>query len=159
MSDILTREIIRRIMLNVGVAPPPVFGTGGITTPELKLDDTLSGVYSDGQKFEFPLWAGTLDLEKSKVRVIVADITDEVPEYAMLVQLDTMPIHGLRHIFDEEDNGILLISGAQGWVTTGMYLKARALSGMELIASYGLPWTRCNDSKNLVSVLSTLIYF
>lgn len=154
---VLTREIIKRIMNNVGIVPPPQFGIGGLVISDLKLDQTISGLYSDGESYNFPIWSGCIEVEGVKIKAVATDLTDDIPEFILLFQSENMPIYGLRLLFDDKDNGLFLLSSSEGWVPAEIYIQAKALMGLELIASYGISWTNFKDEK-LLATLSTMIY-
>lgn len=156
-GDFLTREIIRRMFGDVGVAPPPNFGKVGISTPELQLRSGLEFAMEDGKSQHFPIWAGEVIMDSYKIRAMLCDLSaDEVPEYALVIRIADRPIYGIKLIYDDEDNGIFVIGEKNGWKSGSTIAKLRALIGMETIMELGMGWEACDDVKDLYEALATI---
>lgn len=157
-NDFLTREIIRKVFGDVGIAPPPNFGKVGISIPELQLPTDLVFAMEDGNSQNFPLWAAEVILDKDvKLRALACDLsTDGVPEYALTFQMSGKPLYGLKLIYDDDDNGVFMIGEKNGWQFANMVAKARALIGMETIMMHGLSWEPCENTTDLYEAISTI---
>lgn len=158
----LSREIIKQVLADVGVLPGSNFGKSGLTLPEFKLDKKLVVHYDDGQKAEFPLWAGIGSLSDtkvtgSKVKVLLADVSDDVTEFALALRVDDKPIYALRLAFDNEDPGDFLLQQGENWIGASMLIKAWALVGMEMIVDQGVLWEPTTDYKDLYEAVSHLV--
>lgn len=157
-GDFLTREIIRRMLGDVGVAPPPNFGKVGISIPELRLRHDLTFSMEDGNQHIFPLWAGEISVDPDvKIRALLCDLSiDDVSEYALALRITDKPIYGLKLIYDNDDNGIFVISENDGWKPANMTVKTRALIGMETIMDQGMEWGDCSEIGDLEEAITRI---
>ena len=154
----LEREIIKRILSDVGVIPGSDFGKHGITQSDFKLDKKLTVRYDDGEQQEFPLWAGGGNLPGTKVRALLADLSDdEVAEYALALRVNDRPIYALRLTYDNEDPGIFVLQEGQSWQAPIMLVKAWALVGMEMIVEQGMLWEPERSYQDLYEAISNLV--
>lgn len=152
--DRLNREIIKKIMQNVGVVSHPHFGKAGLTSSDLLIDKKLSLKDEFGKITHHKIYAGEIKLESpiSVIKGLVADISDEeMSEFIVLFRMDSYPIYALRLIFDEVDNGLFLNSQDEEfkWYEADVYNKAQALAGMERIADSGIQWNHCENHDDL----------
>lgn len=154
----LEREIIKRILSDVGVVPGSGFGRHGITQLDFKVDKKLAVRYDDGEQQEFPLWAGRGTLPDSKVRALLADLSDnEVAEYALALRVNDKPIYAVRLTYDNEDPGLFVLQDGQNWQSPIMLVKAWALVGMEMIVEQGMLWEPERSYEDLYEAVSNLV--
>ncbi len=160
MVDNLTKEIINRILADVGAAPGDLFGKRGLEDSSLKLSKTLKVRYEDIDRFH-DIYAGQLELGSSKIRGLFVDLSiDDVNEFLFLFRMDTMPIHAVKALYDyDEHDGFIRIydSEKQIWKETSTYMMARLLAEFERFVSVGLLWDDCREITDLYDVAITLV--
>lgn len=158
MTNPLSREIIRKILANCGIAPPPNFGLTGLTVPELQSDKILSIKYEDEVVIDHSIWAGETKIQEAKLRAICVDISqNDLYEYLLIFQLENQPIYGIRFSYDDEDDGLFLLKESGNWVVASILIQIKTLLGMETIATYGLFWEKLSDLTDLYEATSVLI--
>lgn len=146
----LEREIVKRILANVGVVPGPGFGKAGLTLLDFKLDKEFLVHYEDGHQQKFPLWSGYGTLSNSKIRALLIDLTyDEMPEYALALRVDDKPIYALNITYDDDESCLFLLQEDTRWIIPSMLIKVWALLGTEMIADQGMSWQPSNNYDDL----------
>jgi len=156
--ELLQRELVRHIMGNFGIAPPPHFGAGGITTPEFKTNKAVKMEYTDGEESEvisYPVWAGQAQLGKGVLRVAFIDIEDEFHEYCVVFRVDDLQIYGVKHIYMEGELASFYV-WQDDWVPMTLAKKLYISSGIEQFADHGPLWTP-GEPKDLFKPLASLV--
>lgn len=159
MSEELSRQIIRRILADVGAAPN-THGVG-LNDRNLLLTKTLKIEY-DGGSVEHDMYVGQISINDSKLKGLLIDLTvDDAPEFMFVFRMDALPIHAAKVLYDHIDLGetYLMIYNANkdSWLEAGMYFKARLLADFERIASMGFLWEDCSDYEDLYKAAIELI--
>jgi hypothetical protein len=156
---ILTREIIKRILGNFGVAPPPDFGKSGLTNVNLRsVKELVISFEEDVGIHKFPIWTGEAIINSFKLKALIVDLSlDDIYEYALTFRLDDKPIYSLKLIYDDIDQGIFLIQDGENWITPNILVQAQALVGMEIFVSEGILWSPCEMDTYLYDAVSVLI--
>jgi hypothetical protein len=159
MSEELSRQIIRRILADVG-AVPNALGVG-LMDKNLLLTKTLKIKY-DGGPVEHDMYVGQISVNDSKLKGLLIDLTvDEVPEFMFVFRMDALPIHSAKVLYDHVDLGetYLMIYNAEkeSWLEAGIYFKARLLADFERLTSMGFLWEDCRDYEDLYRAAVELI--
>jgi hypothetical protein len=159
MSEELSRQIIRRILADVGAAPkaPKV----GLMDDSLLLAKTLKIKY-DGGPIEHNMYVGQIRVNESRLKGLMIDLTvDDAPEFLFVFRMDALPVHAAKTLYDHVDLGetYLMIYNAEkeSWLEAGMYFKARLLADFERLASLGFLWEDCDDYEDLYKAAVELI--
>lgn len=154
ISDLLSREIIRRIFTDLNI-----FLSVQTDSSKFRTDKTISGKFDDNDTFCYYICAGRLKLgDSTYLNCTYADLSDKrtrCPEFAAVFQLETGPIFGIKLVLDNEDNGIFSVWDQFQWKPLGMHMKAKLLASMELIVSYGYIWEKY-ESPDLTESLIAL---
>lgn len=152
------REVIKRILADVGAIPGIEFGKSGLTLPLFKIEKEFLLSYEDGHQEKFPLWSGQGILSDNKIRALLVDLTDgEMVEYALAIRVNDKPIYALKLMYDNEDDGIFMLQESINWVIPSMLVKIWALLGMEMIIDQGMLWQPSMEYEDLSQALSHLI--
>lgn len=161
-NDIFNREIIRHILGNLGMVPPPNFGKVGISTEEFKQQKTLLLEFeSRGSRMEtikFPLWGGKIESSGAKLNVLATDLFDEnYHEFVVVFQTNGETMHGIKHNFDEQANlaGFFMFDGVV-WKNVSTITKLKVCLGFELLNDWGLTWEPANTEFLLPNLLSLI---
>ncbi len=168
MSDILTREIIKRVIADVGAAPG-MFGLRGLTDKGLRLVKTITVKYDDRDR-EHDLYAGKIAIkEGSYIKGLLVNLTvEDIDEYLFLFRMDELPIHAAQVSYDESyEEGTFIKrlnekiakdgETQEIWEPIGMFQKARLLGDFERIVSWGLLWEDCKEVSDLHAAAVKLI--
>jgi hypothetical protein len=150
---ILTKEIIRRFLFDIGVIPEH-FGKYGITLSDFKLEEKFFVHYDNGDEVGLSLWAGEGNLSETKIRALLLDLRQN--EYALALRVDDNPIYLLR-LAEEEDEGNFLIQDGNDWVVPKLLIQLRALIGMETIVDQGMIWFPSSYYEDLLQALTKIV--
>jgi hypothetical protein len=157
--ETLSKEIIKRIFADVGAVPGKMFGRTGLVDSKLKLAKTVTVRYDDVDR-QHDVFAGQIIVGQSKLRGLLINLTvDNDAEYLFLFRMDESPIHALRSVYYNEDDGFFRIFNKEAavWREAPMYAKARILADFERMVSWGLLWEDCADVPDLYSSALELI--
>lgn len=165
-NNILTKEIINHIFINVGLSPTS-FGKIGLSSKSLLTDRVVNMSYDD-LEVAHPVYAGEIIIQDSKIRGLAVDLTlEDCAEFCFIFRMDAYPLHGLRLAYDggneddeDRDNGTFRIFNDknESWIEANIFTQGMALSGIEKITSYGLLWEPCvniDDLYRAALILST----
>lgn len=160
MIDNLTKEIIKRILSDVG-AVPEHFGERGLTDDNFSLAKKIAVQYEDGPEYHM-MYSGQLKIGDSVLRGLLTDLTvDSVAEYLFVFRVDDLPIHAIRMVYvpDVLDTDCYIrIQKEEGtWFTPSVEIMAKMLVEFEKIVSYGLLWNDCTANSDLYDVAVSLI--
>ena len=107
--DTLSKEIIKRIFANVGAVSGKMFGRMGLVDSKIKLAKTVTVRYDDVDR-QHDVFAGQIIVGQSKLRGLLINLTvDNDAEYLFLFRMDGSPIHALRSVYYNEDDGFFRI--------------------------------------------------
>lgn len=167
---LLSREIIKRILANVGIMPLSEFGKSGITLPDFKLDTKFFVHYSyEGlesgvdSSIDCPVWAAEGILPGVRVKALCVDLSVDdthgryANEYVLVLQVDDNPIYGFKLVYDDEDFGDFLIQDGERWILPTILTQMLALVGMEMLVDRGLSWQPLSSYKELYKAMSHMI--
>ena len=160
MIDNLTREIIRRMLANIGAAPGYV-GDKGLANKNFNLLRKITVSYSDGT-YHHDIYAGQLSLKEEKMRGLLVDLTiDDDAEYLFVFQLGKLPAHVVRLVYnpDEMDTDCYVkIQNPDGsWKVPDVHTLCMMLAQFEKFVSYGLLWEDCKEVSDLYEIAAKLI--
>lgn len=159
MNEALKKEIINHIFNKFGLL-------GREEGASLKAKDgPLSNKFLSEHKISFEVegkeysnnvWSGEADIDGSRVQFIVGDLTEEVPEYSLLLQLDTFPPYAARISLDPEDSGSLFFKIDERWIEASTLFQAKILVAVESLMDLYVTWDK---NSNIESIHKDLIAF
>lgn len=161
MNSKLRKEIARHIFDRFGLLMEHKgmnnFGSlSGIIRNEFVLDERL--VFVDGdRKQEGKVWGVSCEIGKTVVQVLVADTKDDIGEFSILVQANTLPTYAIRLSEDTEDNGMISVylehGGKTHWITANTIVQAKCLIGIESLSDQLIDWKKLVDHKDMFRLL------
>lgn len=171
MSKLLTSEIARRILLDIGAATSSSFGKVGLTDSNFIIDKKIKIRYNsdktEDMRFdkEHNIYAGRLKVSTSYLRAILIDLSiDNIKEYLFVFRFDNLPVHAIKYHQDKDDidfidlNYIRIFNDKkESWINTSIYMQSMLLENFERFVSFGLLWEDCKDYKDLYKLALTLI--
>lgn len=164
MSAELTEQIIRHVYYCLGVKLPGKDSlVYSISQPEYLIPQKIT--YDDGQTGD--VWGIKFDIADNELSILLADCTqDNVPEFALLVNLKDTPAYGAYLIYkeysaEEMDSAPLIACSVmpESWTECSTYLQATFLMGMEKIREINAPINALSDSEEMYKNLLSFIRF
>src|ERR1700722_11124781 len=110
MNIKLRKEIIRQIFDRFGVMPERDAGyTIGalcnLTHNEYLLDKKIRFIGEENKEYQNKCWAASCEIGKFRFITLIADTSDDIQEFSILIQMDTMMTYALKLSADPEDIG------------------------------------------------------
>lgn len=160
MIDNLTREIIRRILADVG-AMPGFVGDKGLANKNFNLVRKVSVSYSDGTRHH-DIYAGQLKLKEQNLRGLLVDLTiEDDAEFLLVFQLGQLPVHALRLVYNPDDLDsdcyVKIQKQDKSWSVPDTHTLCMMLAQFEKFVSYGLLWEDCKEVSDLYEEAVKLI--
>jgi hypothetical protein len=93
------------------------------------------------------------------IKVMIADIIDEIPEYAIIMQMDNFPSIAMRLSLEDDDYGTMTFHIENKWIEIGTSAQARVLMGIENLSEIFAAWERMIDYKDMYSVLISFLNY
>lgn len=160
MIDNLTREIIRRILTNVG-AMPGFVGDKGLANQNFNLVKKIPISYSDGTHHH-DVYAGKLKLKEHYLRGLLVDLSiEDDAEFLFVFQLEQLPVHALRLVYNPDDLDtdcyVKIQNQDKSWFVPDTHAMCMMLAQFEKFVSYGLLWEDCKEVSDLYEVAVKLI--
>ena len=114
----------------------------------------------DNTKHQNSMWSSSAKVGNSVIKVLIADISDDNKEFAVLIQMDNFAPHALKISDDEGDFGMISINiGEDQWVDAGTIVQAKLLSGIESLAEIVVEWKRNDEYSNLYKKMVMFLNF
>lgn len=154
----LSKEIIHRILEDVGALPIKNFGAAGLTLPDLNLHQNFIVELENNEQVHYNMWCGQGSLPSMKIKALLVDLQeDNCMEFALALRVDNKPIYALRLSDMYGDNGDFLIKEGENWISPTVVTKCLALIGMEMIVDQGMLWQPLSDYHDLYEAISHLV--
>ncbi len=153
-QDLLTREIIKKIMADIGYLPK-VRSQIGLLSSDLR-GEPLVVQYDEDNIAKHPVWVGEAKAETTTIRACACDLSQDVDEFILVIRSEQNSIFGLKLIFDDQDCGIFLVQEQGNWIPASTIVKAKALIGMEMLTTYGVSWNKCDRFDDIYSAMVAL---
>jgi hypothetical protein len=164
MSDLLTREIILRVLADIGVFDISNRQTwAGLCEPEMKSSKNIKIQY-DSEVILHDVYCGKLVLNDFYMNGLFVDLgvtvnNKPINEILFLFQAKDKPIHA---VYFSEDMAFVKIYNtindkAAMWKIATIQLQSMMLSGFEQLCSLGVLWQPNNDVEPLYATAVNLI--
>ena len=88
---------------------------------------------------------------------MLANITDDCEEYALILQMDSLPPYVLRVSDDHHDfaSFVVLVDGK--WISAPMLVQAKVLTAAETIFQSVIAWSRASETDSLYRILLSFL--
>jgi len=161
MSKLLTKEIVVRVLADVGLIDLSNRQTwDGICNLELKSKKTVKIQY-DAETIAHDVYCGKLVFNEFFMNGLLVDLgvtvsNKSVNELVFVFQAKDKPIHGL---FYTDDGATVKIYNdkAGNWKDATVQLQSMMLSGFEQLCSLGVLWQPSNETDDLYKAALNLI--
>jgi hypothetical protein len=162
MNESLKQEIINHIFNKFGLLTREDVESGkreGPVSSQFLLDQKLT-FEVDGEKYDNSIWSGETKVDDgSRVQFIIADLTEEVPEYSLLLQLDSFPPYAARISLDPEDSGSLFFGIDGKWHEASTLFQAKILVAVESLMELYVTWSKNTDGEAIYKSLIDFLKF
>jgi hypothetical protein len=163
MSDnaILKREIILQIFYTFGLyltkptLPSPF---EHLRSAQYLLDKKLI-FNTDKGKYSNNLWSASTKIENSLVKILIAELSEDQIEYALLIQLDALPPYILRLSTNQDDSGDLFFRFEDKWINAHTLFQAKLLVAVESLNEVLVVWDKLKDPSLLHQILIEYLKF
>src|SRR5271165_1599565 len=160
----LRKEIILNILNVIGVFRDKTnFSSSTLIEPliveKFLLNKKLAFEIENGEKRENSIFAATTKIENNIIKVMVADIIDNIPEYAVIMQMDNFPSIAMRLSTDDEDFGTISFDIENKWIDVGTSAQARILMGVENLSEIFCTWEKLIDYESMYKVLISFVNY
>jgi hypothetical protein len=157
----LEQEIVKHIMGNFGIVPPPYFGKVGISLNNFSIKKRLI-VNSDDKKIEFPLWCCQLNsnIDMGSYRLLLADMYEpnsSYYEYILCIKHKNNNTIALKSFYNCDLSNFFLIKKDK-WQQVKLSKQLIFCSGIEELTQKGLiNFEKCNDYDDLFESLIEIV--
>ena len=167
MNKYLREEIVKHIFANLGVVSSSFVNlklSKSLNSDEFVLKHTLTFEDDNGQSVRNKVWGCQISADVQEIKILLGDCSqyENVPEYAVIVQLKNAPAYGVYLICNPEVDAEALIActlNFKDWMECNTYLQSTFLAGMEQMRDLGLAWNKCTDCDSQFKLLQDFIKF
>lgn len=165
MNQNLKHEIISHIFKTVGIFSDKNTLTTNMLEPissiKFLLTKKLAFESSEGGKRkENDLWAASAKLESSDIKIIIADITEDISEFTLIIQMDTFLPCAMRLSQDPDDIGSMYINISDNkWVDATTTFQAKMLVGFESLTEIYLQWEKLDNYMDMYKSMVGFLNF
>lgn len=158
MNNRLKKEIILNCFNIIGLfLDKNNLGSSSLIEPLLDdkflLDKKLAFEIEDGSKHENAIFAASTKIENNIIKVLIADIIDNTPEYAVIIRMDNFPPIAMRLSTEDDDFGTLSFLIERQWIEIDTLAQAKVLVGLEAIANMFCLWEKMTDYKEMYEIM------
>jgi hypothetical protein len=161
MNKKLQKEIVKHIFETIGVFKVSGYTNFSMIEPLISDKFLISkkiAIDIDGEKFENNIYTATARIDKSVIKIMVADTHDDISEFTVIIQMDTFPQCAMQLSLNAEDCGSMYFNTSNNWTNSNALLQGKILVGIEEISNMILDWNRFDKYedmyKNLIGFLN-----
>ncbi len=164
MNNTLKREIILHILKSIGVFADQntmrISMMEKLNSDKFLLNKKLAFETEDGKAQESKLYAATAKMENSEIKIMIADISDELQEVAVIAQMDMLAPYAFRLSEDQEDFGSMHLNvSADNWIQAPVIQQAKLLVGFESLLGLFLEWEKPTEYAGLYTAMVGFLNF
>lgn len=162
MNNTLKKEIITHIFKSLGIFHSKTNNSlfDNLTDDKFLIDKKMTFQDEDNKKYQNNIWAATSTLEGSLVKIMIADITENTREFALIVQMDNFMPSALRLSVDEDDFGTMMFNPNDNkWIDSNTLFQSKILVGIESLSEIYLQWNRLDTYSDMYKFLIGFLNF
>lgn len=148
MNNNLKKEIIKQIFSSLGINNKHHIIS--LNSNEFKIDKQLS---FENEEETFNIFSSKTIVEGSEVKIMIANISDEVWEIALILQLDNFMPCGMRLSGDNEDAGRFAFLHDGKWIDAATLYQGKILVGVESLFEIYSFWEINEDYDSMYNIL------
>ena len=161
MNLMLKKQIISHIFKSLGIIGSTSNSLiDNLTSEKFLIDKKMTFENEENKKYENDIWAITTNVENSIVKIIIADITEDTKEFALILQMDNFMPSALRLSVDEDDIGTMMfLLEDNRWINSTTHLQAKILVGIESLSEIYCQWDRLDNYSDMYKFLIGFLNF
>jgi hypothetical protein len=160
MNENLQKEIIKHIFNQLGILECDTrFSLIEKMTDEKFLLDKKMAFEANNTQYQNSVWAADGKLATHTVKILVADIKEDVNEYAVMFQMDNQPVYALRYSLDDTDKGSMYFCNESRWIAADVAIQSKFLYGIEGMASTLFIWSKLETYMELYKYLINFLNY
>jgi hypothetical protein len=163
MNINLRKEIISHIFYSIGIFDDLKNKFNIIeklNSDKFLLDKKIAFETEDKKQIKNNLWAARTKIDNSEIKMMIADISEDVPEFALIIQMDSFMPQAIRLSLEEDDYGDMFVNIKENsWVNTSTREQAKMLIGFESLLEIFAGWNRLDKYMDLYKVLVGFLNF
>lgn len=163
MNITLRKEIISHIFHSLGIFDDPKNRFNIIeklNSDKFLIDKKIAFETEDKKQIKNNLWAARTKIDNSEIKVMIADISEDIPECALIIQMDSFMPQAIRLSLDEDDYGDMFVCIQDNkWVNTSTIMQAKMLIGFESLIEMFAQWEKIDKYMDLYKILVGFLNF
>lgn len=167
MNKKLLETIVKHVFSNLAIIPSEfvkIEATKSLKSKDFILTEKMPFIMDDGLQINRNVWGCQLSVEQQEIKLLLADcsVEQDIPEYALLVQLKDNPYYGVYLVCSDDVDSEPMIGcsmNGKDWMECQTYLQATFLAAMEQIRDIGFTWGKCDKYKIHFESLLTFIKY
>ena len=159
MNNTLKREIILHIFKTFGVFSKTEGFLESLVDAKFLLDKKFVFETEDKKKYQNDIWACVAKQGKVVIKIIIADISEDIKEYGLILQIDDLAPYALRLSEDLDDFGTMFVYYSDHWVDCDTSIQAKTLTGVESLKQLFLSWNKDTNYKQLYEHLINFLNY
>lgn len=158
-DQILTKELLKRILGNLGAVPGDNFGKVGITRQEFALQKHMIIQEEDKTK-DLIVYAGESKVDNIYQTMLVNTGTIDEPEFILMIKIEDGSLFGFQLPWvDEKDPGMFMIYANNTWQPISLLYKLNLTAAVEMMTQQGVVWYPCSHVDELYEQFTNLVDF
>lgn len=164
MNLVLRKEIILHIFRTFGVFADPAISqlsmVEKLNINKFLIDKKIAFETEDKKQIKNDLWAAKTKIEESEIKIIIADITEDIPEFALILQMDNFMPCAMRLSLEEGDFGSMYINIEDNkWIDASTVIQAKMLVGAESLLGLYIQWEKLDKYMDIYKTLIGFLNF
>ena len=163
MNKNLKKEIINNIFKTFGMFRKPNDNINtffnSIISDEFVVNKKLVIETDDGKNFESKIYTAFTKVQNLTLNIIVADISNEFKEFALIIQMDNNDPCALRLSDASDDFGSMYFNLENHWIEASTLAQAKILVGIESLTEILAQWEKLDKYENIYKKLIDFLNF
>lgn len=161
MNNSLKKEIILHIFKSIGLFNSDIIGfMEKLNNDKFLLNKKLAFETEDKKQVDNNIWAASAKIENSDIKIIIADITEDIREFTLILQMDNFVPCAMRISEEQDDFGSIFLNVEDNkWVSASTLLQAKSLVGFESLSGIYLQWSKLEKYMDMYKLLVGFLNF
>jgi hypothetical protein len=164
MNLTLRKEIVLHIFRTLGIFADPILNKLSmlekLNDDKFLIDKKIAFETEDKKQIKNNLWAAKTKIEDSEIKIIIADITEDISEFALILQMDNFMPCAMRLSLEDDDYGSMYINVQDNkWIDTSSLIQAKILVGIESLSGIFSQWEKIDKYLDMYKLLIGFLNF
>lgn len=157
----ITNCIVHHIFDNFGLTKEL---SSSLKNDKFLLEEVIEYFDSEEKEKHANLYGASIEIERTKFRILVADFSGKDLEFAMLVKLENCPNYACYLGLDSETgdiyDGLIAFSYEfKNWLPTTVGIQATFLAGMENLKEVVAIWDPLENYQEMIEELKSFVEY